>query len=638
MPRRSRKKITKLGGLASNRKIQVLFLFALLGIGLLASTGMLPAQNIYGYDDRAFNHVFLRIEAKTGQSTFAIYTPEYISSNPYPGYAGTWHCFYRGFVYFYLDTMDALITAARLDIYIVDPATHEDGLRIWGSALDSYSETTVDGRPVGRFYRIVNEYLGGAAGTGGDYGEAGTLFKAKWTVTNADGVSEVYELPMQLFEAPPDISIPPGGLPDTNLVGPADFTHTFGNPAIPLTWSWNSEVSLNTITLDSSVGSGYYVDISGSSWTFDQNDPGTHLVIWDESVGVHTYTFTVTDQYGREFIDTVVVTVEEATLEALVVFTSTPNDLTVIEHGIGDVVSWSFTGYTSIISINLWEGLYNHYSYGAYYSGTFPFDVNNLDVGVHMLTLVIVDSNGFTIEDEVVVTILNAQPELSSPSDVSFEEGITGHTIWWSFNEPVFATLVVTGTISDTHYPITDLGYVEIVLDHLGVGDYTYTLTIEDYYGATNSDAVDVSVLEPTEVDVTSPIITHPADISDVGSMSETLSWTVTDESAGTYTIERDGTQVASGNWESGDVITYDVSESMVGSYTYVITCVDVNGNEVSDEVVVILTADDGEPEPPPFDLGAIIEEYGLFIVVGIVGLVVVSIIIGSRKKNVAQI
>jgi hypothetical protein len=62
---------------------------------------------------------------------------------------------------------------------------------------------------------------------------------------------------------------------------------------------------------------------------------------------------------------------------------------------------------------------------------------------------------------------------------------------------------------------------------------------------------------------------------------------------------------------------------------------VDTSGNEVNDEIEVTVTVETTEPEPMPSDLESLIEEYGLFIVLGVVVLIVVPIVIGSRKKNV---
>lgn len=630
--------------LLKNRKSQTILLLVLFSAAIFIASGMdLGAQAIFGYDDRAFTHAWLGIEVKNSQvlEDNTIETAEFISMNPFPGYFNRWHCFFKGYVYFYTDTAAANIVSAHLSIEVLDPATYEPTVSVYSNNLDGYTTTTVDSRPVGVYSRQVNIYLGGDAGTGGGIDVAGTLFKATWIVSDADGVQEVYELPMALFQAPPDISAPPEPLPDINLQGPDDFTHYEGDTAVPLTWSWNPLLTMNTIRLSSSVGSGNFIAISGSSWTFDQNDPGTHMLIWDDSLGAHTYAFEATDIHGRGVTDTVIVTVEEQPLVPLVEFTSVPNDLTVNQGEVGNAIVWTFTGYMNIIGINLWEGLTNLYSYGDYFSNTFSFTVDGLSVGSHELRLVIGDSNGFTVEDTVIVTVLNVPPQLSSPADVSFEEGIPDMEIWWDLSEEnLLATLVISGDMSGTYYPDTQLGYIQVVVSGLSVGEYDYTLTVEDIYGAEDVDVVHVSVLEQTFVDVTSPSITHPNDVSGIEGISGTLEWTVTDESSGDYVVARSGSTVASGSWDSGDTITYDFTESVAGSYTYVITLTDDYGNEVSDSVVVLAVEgfDDttGDDDifaflyEPIYTIG----DYTIQVWMALVGLFALLLIISAGSKR----
>ena len=612
MARRRSKKKVKLGGLRSNRKIQILFLFALLGVGLLVSVGM-PAQNIYGYNERTFN-----------SAVFFIMRTE---PDPYPQKA--WDINDLAQLTEFPIANDDTCWIERIGVYVYgDLSTSAYNCYVKLVSVDEATRTIIEDIIIDKYGTAVRVSTpDGLALTWTDipsvYLEnyASRAFQVDITLTrNSDEVSETYTLQFDVIPL----------IPDMNLDRPIDATYVEGDPMISPIWSWNSEVTgITTITVDAQE-----YTTEESSWTLPE-------VLMPTTIGVHTISVSIEDPYGRVFTDSVVITIEESELQPLVTFTSTPNDLTFTEGELGNSRTWSFDNYQAIIGINLWEGLYNHYSYGVYYSNDFVFNVDNLAVGTHTLRLEIVDSNSFIIEDEVVITVLNAPPGISSPADVSFEVGDTGTTIWWSLNEDVTATLVITGTISDTHYPSTDLGYVQIVLDHLGIGEYVYTLNIMDYHGATNSDAVHVSVLEATVLDVTSPTITHPDDISGLESVTETISWTITDESSGTYTIERDGTQVALGNWESGDTVTYDVSESGAGSHTYIITCVDASGNEVSDEVEVTLMGEEGEPEPPPSDLGALIEEYGLYIVIGVVAVLIMSVGMKVRKKrmkNVASI
>ncbi len=90
------------------------------------------------------------------------------------------------------------------------------------------------------------------------------------------------------------------------------------------------------------------------------------------------------------------------------------------------------------------------------------------------------------------------------------------------------------------------------------------------------------------ESETTSPSINSPADISYVqGNSGNSISWTATDDNPTTYTITRDGSQVASGSWSSGSPITVSVDGLSQGTYNYVIIVNDGDGQSATDTVQV---------------------------------------------------
>ncbi len=89
-------------------------------------------------------------------------------------------------------------------------------------------------------------------------------------------------------------------------------------------------------------------------------------------------------------------------------------------------------------------------------------------------------------------------PEINSPSDIAFRFGEIGKFVRWVVHDtnPDTFTIIENGHIlKEGKWSSED----EIVysLDHLSVGYHRIVLTVEDWYGNSNSDAVDINVLDP---------------------------------------------------------------------------------------------------------------------------------------------
>lgn len=617
MSRRRRKKTTKLGDLASNRKIQVLFLFALLIVGVLASLGAFPAQNVYGYDTRAHAEATVYIKGPYGgdlyelSSLVGVEFPGYKTDKIQSGFALQFEGWdappkhpYTGFMECWTSNENQeYVTLISKTGQLSLSGTHYE---IEGGNYRRYYATTDSSfNPTGSSYVGTPwVWLKRIA-----YEQGTNLFKFKIVVTDVDGVTDTYEIFTSVVGPPPSEVDNSAPLFISKPVDP--YTYTVDTIGHTLEWSLvEDNPATYIVTTDGVAGSEVvWTDVSLVSVNID-----------GLSIGTHTVVVTFSDVNGNTVEDSVEVIVY-STLAL-----SSPDDIEFDVGTTGHVIYWDVDREVTpsiVVTGTSAPTLIPTYSGGQVY-----VDVSSLDVGEYDCELTVVDGEGLSTSDVVHITVTNVGPGMSSPSDVSFEVGVIGQTIWWDFSESVTAILVITGAMSDTQYPSTDGNHVEIILDGLTIGEYDYTLTIEDYDGATNTDVVQVSVLEESEADVTSPTITHPGDISEVGSVVDTISWTITDETSGTYVIERDGSQVATGNWEDGDVITYDVSESTVGSYMYEIICVDEGNNEVRDEVDITITAVKEEPEPIPIDLG----EYGIYLIIGVV--VVLMIFVGRRRRG----
>jgi hypothetical protein len=188
----------------------------------------------------------------------------------------------------------------------------------------------------------------------------------------------------------------------------------------------------------------------------------------------------------------------------------------------------------------------------------------------------------------------NTIPQITAPADITYEAFTTGHTIEWTITDPnVGVTNYViyrNGAIVTTGVWMS--GFKALIdIDGLAVGSYNYTIIATDGLGGTGRDEVIVTVTPQPNVD---PSISSPSDISYVaGATGNSISWTVTDLTTTTtnYKIYRNGTQMTSASWISGIAIVYGVDGLNVGSYNITIIATDGRGGEVSDTVIVTVTA-----------------------------------------------
>jgi len=87
------------------------------------------------------------------------------------------------------------------------------------------------------------------------------------------------------------------------------------------------------------------------------------------------------------------------------------------------------------------------------------------------------------------------------------------------------------------------------------------------------------------------PTINQPSDISYTeGNSGNSITWIPTDNDPSTYTITRNGAQVQSGSWSSGNPININVDGLSQGNYTYTCSVSDQVGQTTTDTVIISVT------------------------------------------------
>jgi len=219
-----------------------------------------------------------------------------------------------------------------------------------------------------------------------------------------------------------------------------------------------------------------------------------------------------------------------------------------------------------------------------------------------------------------------------APSDLIVDHDYTGESFSWTATDanPGNYTITRDATPVVTATPwVNGTPVVYNIPDGLTPGTYTFQITFEDIGANVASDSVVMTINAP---DTTDPVITDaPSDlVLTVGATGQSLSWTATDEYAGTYTIRANGSLVVvtATPWVSGTPVIYNIPDFLnliPGVSTYEITFSDSNGNTASDSVTVTVN-----PPAAP----ATIPGYETLIVIGFTSICIASLVIFKKKRK----
>lgn len=132
------------------------------------------------------------------------------------------------------------------------------------------------------------------------------------------------------------------------------------------------------------------------------------------------------------------------------------------------------------------------------------------------------------------------------------------------------------------------------------------------------------------EVDDSSPILTHPDDITvNLNQGFVNITWNLIDANPSHYFIYHNGTLIENGDWISGEDIVLPLDTSSVGWSNYTIVVTDVLGNSAID--IVLVQVRETEVSDNNNMTGLIIASAVVLIIVG--SLIVIVYIF--RKKNI---
>ena len=319
---------------------------------------------------------------------------------------------------------------------------------------------------------------------------------------------------------------------------------------------------------------------------------------------------------------------------------STPANIVFEEGTTGHVLSWDvFDIHPSDFELYIDGSLY----LTAAWESEINITLDTLPFGEYNLTVVIWDETGRSASDTVMVTVQDVtSPTITTPSDIVFAEGTTGHVLSWDAFDvhPSDFEVYINGSLYLTAAWESE---INITLDTLPFGEYNLTVVIWDKAGHSASDTVMVTVQ-----DVTTPVLSEAADLTYVeGTSGHTIEWTASDRNPYSWSLLRDGVEINSGAWnEREGVFTFSVDGLSAGTYSVTLTIYDKAGNEISDTVLITVesapvttgttTSATTTGTTSPTDGTEFDSEVMILIAVSIacVGIVVVILVVMKRRAG----
>ncbi|MFX1283744.1 MAG: DUF2341 domain-containing protein [Promethearchaeota archaeon] len=230
--------------------------------------------------------------------------------------------------------------------------------------------------------------------------------------------------------------------------------------------------------------------------------------------------------------------------------------------------------------------------------------LDGLEEGIYNFTLICSNLGGAIATDEVWVTVLPGAPDItppiiSSPDDITFEEGSIGYSITWeAFDDRAPWWAIVTRDSTLIYSQMWIGNDIQISLDGLSEGTYLFNCTIEDEAGNKAFDIVFVTIL-PFVPDIDAPNVISPGSlIYEVGSEGNALNWSCFDAHPYAYQISKDGDIQKYAPWH-GENISFNVDGLPIGTYLYNLTLWDLSGNSVFDTVLVVVIPPVPDTTPP---------------------------------------
>lgn len=222
-------------------------------------------------------------------------------------------------------------------------------------------------------------------------------------------------------------------------------------------------------------------------------------------IGCYNYCINATDGLGNTTLDGVLVSVIPNMSHLAITH---PPDKTYMINEYGKSISWK------VSADNFSDGNYTVYRNGFNITnGTWivpgtivTISVDEFLVGRYNFTIALSDCWGVTIQDEVDITItpLTSHLRVNLPPDFSYFQNASGNFFLWVIYAEHAAngtfTVLLNGNQIDIGTWQAPGRSIKVDVDGLTAGQYSYTIVLEDCWGATVQGTVLVTVSSPSNL------------------------------------------------------------------------------------------------------------------------------------------
>ncbi len=281
---------------------------------------------------------------------------------------------------------------------------------------------------------------------------------------------------------------------DTVIIRVSDTTSpTLGHP-IDITYEYGTTGHSIIWTVSDIYPSTYTVFRNGTQTESDSWTSGS-IVINIDGLNIATYNFTISvlDTSLNEAIDTVLVRIVDTPAPVV----SSPSDIEYEFGSSGNTISWTLSDANpNTYSISLGTDTLQTSTWS---DGTVSLDIDDLDIGMYVYSIEVLDDFGNVATDTVTVTVADTTaPILSHPPDIVVDVTAPSMDITWQATDllPLNYEIYQNGTLVSSGSWTSGENLTYTILSSLTPGSYNLTVVVWDTSGNSDTDTVIVTLQE----------------------------------------------------------------------------------------------------------------------------------------------
>ena len=213
--------------------------------------------------------------------------------------------------------------------------------------------------------------------------------------------------------------------------------------------------------------------------------------------------------------------------------------------------------------------------------------LSNHGIGIYDYTLTVLDHFNNSLSQTITVVISDKlKPVITSVANSTHELGKALPVIIWQITDdtPDYFRIYKNDSLIDSDFWETGQT-ISVNIPDLPLGTHNYTLLIYD-----RSQNVAVASVFIRIEDTTSPVLEASDDLYlQVGQTGQAITWRVFDLQTGNYSLWKDDIFYQMGTWLSGEVLTFSLTATTAGAYTYTVRVVDNSLNMASSSIFVFV-------------------------------------------------